>query len=387
MSALPAPDASLVNQTNNLSPDTDDDGGFSLQRRRMRRCVGRHIPEHKCAMCGKYPVWNMTNRNDPKVTIKREVGPGGQAFFGGIFQCGRVWVCPVCAPRITEARRKEVEAVVHRHMKAGGMVYLATFTLPHNKRQPLRDLRATVSNAFTKVRTGKKAQAAKVDAGEVGYVRTLEVTVGEAGWHPHLHVLYLLNHDDATRAQDYGDRLFSRWAGLVEQWGYGRCNRSIWRFERASDPTAAGNYAVKWGCDRELTQTHMKRAKGGGRSPWQLLADICDADDPRDVALFREYARAMHGARQLTWSKGLRELYELNEDASDEDLANKEPEAETLGFLTKEGLKEITDRLLEDELFGEIERRGWAGVFYFCLRFGVSIGHFSPARPPHRSPP
>ena len=370
----------LVNQTNNVSPDADETGEFFTQRRRMRRQVGRLIPEHKCALCGKFPVWNMTERNDPKVTIKREAGPGGQAFFGGVFQCGRVWVCPVCAPRITEARRQDVEKVVHRHLKAGGSVYMATFTLPHNKRQALRDLREAVSKGFRKVRTGRDWVAAKRDAGEVGYVRALEVTVGEAGWHPHLHVLYLLNHDDAARAQDFGDWLFSRWGALIEQWGYGKCNPSIWRFERAADPAAAGNYAVKWGCDRELTQAHMKRAKGGGRSVWQLLADICDAEIPRDVALFLEFARAMHGARQLTWSNGLRVIYDLGDEASDDDLANKDQPAETLGFLTKEGLKEITDRLLEGELFTLIERRGWAGVFEFTLRYGVSLGHFSPHR-------
>ncbi len=51
-----------------------------------------------------------------------------------------------------------------------------------NQTEINRSLR--VSNGFTKVRMGKKAQAAKTDAGEVGYVRALEVTVGENGWHP-----------------------------------------------------------------------------------------------------------------------------------------------------------------------------------------------------------
>jgi hypothetical protein len=60
----------------------------------------------------------------------------------------------------------------------------------------------------------------------------LEVTHGDNGWHPYLHVVFFLRSDAA--ADEFGVWLLDRWATVVHRLGLGECNPDIWRFERAA---------------------------------------------------------------------------------------------------------------------------------------------------------
>ncbi len=68
----------------------------------------------------------------------------------------------------------------------------------------------------------------------------------------------------------------------------------------------AGEYVAKWGFAPELTKAHLKAARRGGRSAWQLLAAAADGDK-RAAWLFREFAQCFKGRQQLRWSQGLAE--------------------------------------------------------------------------------
>jgi hypothetical protein len=180
--------------------------------------------------------------------------------------CGLVWVCPVCAAKICAGRRAELESILERHVAVGGSVYMAALTVPHHAFQSCRELRRRVSGTFRKVLGGAPWRRAKAGAGVLGFVRSLEVTHGEHGWHPHLHLLVFLEAGASERqAQALGRRLFERWARLVERADLGSCNPSIWRFEKVASMAQAGDYVAKWGAAAELTQAHIKRARGGGR--------------------------------------------------------------------------------------------------------------------------
>ena len=51
------------------------------------------------------------------------------AFYSGLFVCGSVWMCPLCAAKISERRRDELELAITRHIAQQGAVYMATFTV------------------------------------------------------------------------------------------------------------------------------------------------------------------------------------------------------------------------------------------------------------------
>ena len=154
---------------------------------------------------------------------------------------------------------------------------------------------------------------------------------------------------------------------------YGWCNPSLWRFERTQETERAGDYVTKWGADRELTQGHMKRAKGGGRTPWQILEGIL-AGSKADIMLFRDYAEAFKGARQLTWSRGLRELYGLRDAVSDDDASLDDPEerAPVIGVLPIHVFRRVSDRGLSAGLLNQIEvRPSWSTVVIFLRDHGI----------------
>src|SRR5260370_41109162 len=44
------------------------------------------------------------------------------AHFGGLMVCGSIWVCPLCAARISEYRRVEVEQAIAHPLSPAGRV-------------------------------------------------------------------------------------------------------------------------------------------------------------------------------------------------------------------------------------------------------------------------
>jgi hypothetical protein len=284
----------------------------------------------------------------------------GVANFGGVVTCGSVWMCPSCAAKIAESRRQEVRDLVDAHLRRGGVVYMAAFTVPHQAWHQAKALKDAVAGCWSGIIAGKPWIKAKEWSGFVGYVRALEVTHGANGWHPHLHVLFLLEDDRA--AAEFGVWLFERWARSVARKGLGDCNPSIWRFERAAHYEAATDYVIKGNFDMELTRGHMKLAKGGGRTPWQLL-DAADNGDRRAAALFRDFATAFKGARQLTFSAGLRDNSPSDEVLSAEELGD------VIGHIPAKIFAKIVHRGLECAVLEAAEDGGWSAVVSW-LRMG-----------------
>ena len=72
-----------------------------------------------------------------------------------------------------------------------------------------------------------------------------------------------------------------------------------------------------------MTKGHIKKGKEGGLTPFDLLAKADYLDEPihgrKPSQWFREFAMAFKGARQLMWSRGLKDLFGLR-DKSDEEI-------------------------------------------------------------------
>lgn len=285
--------------------------------------MARLLPEESVANCGQW-VARRAGEDQPWARIK--LGSEG-ACWSGLISCGSVWMCPVCASKIAAERQAEVRAAIERGQAEGLAVYMATFTVPHHAFQACADLVRNVALRFTETIAGAPWQRAKEAAAFVGAIRSLELTHGGKGWHPHLHVLFLIEGgaETAERAADLARFLFTRWSARVARAGLGECNEKAWKFERCDTPEQAGDYVSKWGPDWELTHGHLKEGKQGGRSPWRILADYAERADAQDAALLIEYAEALKGHRQLTWSKGLKARFKIGE-LEDGALAEKDPD-------------------------------------------------------------
>ena len=88
-------------------------------------------------------------------------------------------------------------------------------------------------------------------------------------------------------------------------------------------------YLCKWGVEHEMTKGHTKRGKEGGLTPFDLLSKAEYLDETiygrKPSQWFREFATAFKGARQLVWSRGLKDLFGLR-DKSDEEILEETTE-------------------------------------------------------------
>ncbi|MBV6633037.1 MAG: protein rep [Alphaproteobacteria bacterium] len=307
-------------QSHAQAGDNGDRGLSKIRRHQLRRTSASLLPGERVKKCGQQPVGT---------TVTLHATHTGH-HFAGVETCGSVWHCPVCAAKITEGRREEIDAVLESHRKAGGAVYMMTLTIPHHRMQTCEELRHVVRDVWRFVKQGSPWKRAKAKFGYLGDVRAMEVTHGHDGWHPHLHILVFM-HPDATEddAEQLGFYFFDRWARSVERKGYGQCSADAFTFDRVTEDSGAAEYVGKWGASLELTKAHTKLAGNGGRTPWQILDDCHRHGSKRDKALFREYAHAFKGARQLTWGGDIRHRYDNSPEATDEELAASKELPET----------------------------------------------------------
>lgn len=253
-----------------------------------------------------------------------------RAHYKNLMVCGSVWMCPICAAKITERRRVELSSAIKR---TALRPVLVTFTLSHNRGDRLRDVLGVLLKSYERMKQGKRYHSFKHQTNLVGSVRALEVTHGANGWHPHLHVLFFIRGKfDADVLKEF---FFDRWAHQLKR------NHASALFDygvdvRTGDKDVAeyvakfGHEPLKdagrWGLEHELTKSPAKRSKGdAGRSPLQLLADYAGGDKQAG-AIWKEYAVTFKGKRQLVWSKGLRAILGLGQEKTDEEIAKEERE-------------------------------------------------------------
>ena len=294
---------------------------------------------------------------------RRQDGSG--ARLSGVGTCGSVWSCPVCAAKITEARRAELMEGMARAKALGYSAHLLTLTTTHDRSQPLADLLPAFQKALTGFKNSKTYKGIMTRAGRLGSIRSLEVTWGEAnGWHPHTHDLVYCR-DDLTgmadwrlNADDPESTLRHAWFAALKKAGLaGESDRQnvLAHGLDIRDGTYAAEYVAKfgreataegWGLSGELTKSHAKLGKRGDRfTPFQLL-QWANTGDRQAAALFREFSDAFTGKRMLSYSPKLKTTLGTG-DLPDEVLAAIDkpmPDEETAGTISTDDYSEVVKR-------------------------------------------
>lgn len=322
-----------------------------LERWHLQSVSRGFLPEHRVGTC--------LRRLQPLSSTVRVFKSHEKCHYGGLMVCGSIWVCPVCAAKISEHRRMDLQQGIETWKGLGGSVLLITHTVPHYGFQPLK----FVLQGFGKGRrlqlNRKPFKGLTKRIGLAGTVRALEVTHGDNGWHVHDHELFLLRPGSTVNLLELQGELLAQWQDACESAGLDRPNlHGI----SVQDGNYAAKYASKWGMDCELTKSHLKRGREENFTPWDLLRF-----GKRD--LFREYAKAFKGKRQLVWSKGLRDLLGLGKDKTDEEIAAQvDEEAELLGTLSAQEWAWVLRADRRGELLHVAEASGWSGVLRYIAK-------------------
>jgi Replication protein len=273
-------------------------------RFRMRETAQRLTRRKGFGRCGRVPV---VTSFGAEVTIRVD-RRSGIPYFHGLARCNSPWECPICLPRIQRGRAQELQTLNAEHLKRGGAVYMATLTIPHDVTDRLKPMREHVARAWTFCTTGAPWRRQADRLGLVGHVRALEVTTGGAGWHAHCHVaLYTSGRVRPRNLLVFRGWLRDRWTRAVVRAGYRPPSE---RHGVRVTELSAGNYLAKMGL--EVVSLATKHARHGNRTPFELLRDLTLGVDVerrlRDRRLWREWGDGMLGARQLTYSRALKQL-------------------------------------------------------------------------------
>lgn len=259
-----------------------------------------------------------------------------RAHYANLRRCASVWSCPICAAKISERRRVELAFGVDHNPDL--VPVLMTFTLRHKSGDSLSGvLLPALLDSYRFLKSGCMWGRFVKRYGLVGSVRSLEVTHGAAGFHPHLHTLGFFQEgfDVGAVTGFFKDR----WCSVLERhgrdatWARGVDLRSassdvaLYIQKFGHEPIDL-NRPFKWSMECEVTKSQVKVSKSeAGRSPMQLLADYTINGDARAGELWREYAQAFKGRKQLVWSRGLRKRLGLVVEETDEEIAKREDEA------------------------------------------------------------
>lgn len=347
--------ASLGNSTEFASPSTRENEGENIWSKTVtkywlqslaRELLPRESRINVCMHCMSPIASTVDVLKHPE---------GRRAYYSGLMVCGMVWVCSVCAARITEERRQELTRALE---VTGFTPYLVTYTLRHNKKNSLTELLNATLIAFRAMKSGKAWQYLKDDYGWVGSIKSLEVTHGNNGWHPHQHELVMLDEPLSKSAQNgLLSDLRLKWDGVLRKRGFDASWDHGVDLRATSDDVQ--DYVAKWGhqpivkgwgLEHELTKQPVKKAKMGGRTPSQMLADYGDGDLVA-ARLWKEYAYAFKGKKQLVWSKGLRGILGLGVELEDAEIARSIPQgAEILARLSPVEWKAIRKADIRGEL-------------------------------------
>ncbi len=356
---------------------TNDD--LLSDRFSMQKVMAKLLPKYRVSKC---------------LNTVREKGKGISVYktahdtisLSNLQTCASVWHCPVCAAKISERRRAEVNQAIERHKATGGSVSFITRTVPHTKGDSLLDLRDKFRQADVFYKNHRDYRTIVKANGVIGSIKVYELTVGEInGWHLHVHEV-LFHQAGAFRGvavsenPDYSNFLNCLRSGLYKRWvasavKAGFDEPSFANGLQIQNGDFAAEYFAKWGresesiwgIDAELTKAHIKKAKKGF-SPFDLIRLYRDTKNEQLVPIIKEYAESMHGQRQLIWSRGLKGLYGVDDVSDDTLVEEKTDDAVEIGVVCPLQWKFIVKNDLRVE-FMLFAAQGWDVVTDFLTSF------------------
>lgn len=326
------------------------------------------------------------------------------AYYRGLMRCSRIWMCPVCARKITETRRVELDALIEgakvsiMNSHANGWIAIPkfhlsmlTFTLAHDWQESAAKVLDRLTRSYARFASGRWYQGFKQTYFIVGTIKALEMTHGENGWHPHYHLLVF--HDSYLPPGRQVNDLLQEHPGIgITQADYIASARLHWSevvfaLGGATDLVRGvdlvyGNthrYAVKLAGDSEmrdwlLVQETMKQPVKHGRNGNRSLTDLLIAYAHGDIEagdLWCEAVFALNRKKHIEASKGLWTM--LGRDVSTDETAAEDVGEEThtvLASLLPDQWRQII-RLDERGQVLDIAARGSADELWTYLE---SIG-------------
>lgn len=345
------------------------------------------------------------------------------AGYANLATCGSVWSCTVCAAKIAVRRAADLKVVEDWAEDQGHSIGMITLTARHEKGQSLAELWDAITGAWASVTSGRswvgesevdfavrlanwEAAGAAYDAwtpaqgtrrpraprghhtgtrpvrsigiverwGVLGFARVIEITHGDQhGWHPHLHVMVVLEGEqDHACFEKLGDAMWPRWLRALEARGLTALRHPGLNVRTRQTHIEGGGLAQYFTKSLSIEMTHGFGKVGkelGNRVPFQILGSVIETlkESPglvdHDYDLWEEWQLASHGRRQLTWSRGLRDMANLAAEQSDDEIVQEQlDDGERVLFMASDTWHAVVDMKSEPHLLTLAEDHGLEAV-------------------------
>lgn len=362
-----------TSQADSISSRWDRQAALYALRARTRRLSS----SKRERACGLVPVIHATEH--PSIKVTSEKGHK-RASWKGLLTCGKVHGCCVCSARI---RAERASRACHAVEGMGGWWQMLTITLRHRQGMSLKKLHRALMKTWRRTRQGGRVQRWWTERIRAS-IRAVEVTHGENGWHPHLHVLLAIDGMGVVSLRGLAQarrELFRRFARFVREELGEECVPSRKRGMVWSRPFHASNsdaewrakYVSKFACEVAGIAKEAQWAKSS--TPWEV-ADRATRGDQAALRLWEEYLDAMHGARAIELDDRAAAAADAFEEKQRVSLAPATEDGETPEAASPsdgDGAREI--QVHRDELRAlRIYERQCPSVMWDCLRAAEEEG-------------
>jgi plasmid rolling circle replication initiator protein Rep len=265
------------------------------------------------------------------------------ASYSNLQMCASGWTCPVCAAKITNERRKDINDVIVAAGLLGYKPVMLTFTARHRAYTDLEDQLKAMLDAFSAMWSGRPFRRFEETYLMLGHIRALECTWHPRnGWHPHFHVIIFVPR--WVQLADVSAFFGPQWKEKAAAHGLTMNQHG---FDATDVSTKIANYIDKFGYEPteetlegwktgkwwneadELSRWFSKRGEKMGYTgftPWQIAELFQMTGDADFMSLFQDYAKAFLNRHQVDYSTGLRKKLGLGKVLTDEEAVNKELE-------------------------------------------------------------
>lgn len=254
------------------------------------------------------------------------------ASLSGVQTCGSVWACPVCSARIAMQRGKEIGYVIDEMIKTGHIPLMMTNTASHKKDTHLPTFIKKFGDAWRMFTQSRKWRNLKNTLGIKHSIKAIEAThTRQNGFHHHQHGILFAHADKINsmkpfQVQDWQASVTELWLHCLDKNGLSGSKGRALDIQMSGD--VKKDYLSKLGLldgdttnlDYELTAGRNKTYKG--RNIWQILQSARLGNEA-DAKLYIQYVQAYDGKNWITYSRGLKDLVNL-EDMPDEEVAEEE---------------------------------------------------------------
>ena len=129
-------------------------------------------------------------------------------------RCNSASACVVCSSRIASARSQWLAQVFDSAIEKGFTISMLTLTVPHKKGDSLETLMLAMEAAYTNIQ-GTLAYKDIRLLYSAYFVRSLEVTYGSNGFHPHFHIAII--HKPGVNWDIYRKEIANAWCSNIQR--------------------------------------------------------------------------------------------------------------------------------------------------------------------------